>query len=269
PYDDFIQTDASINPGNSGGPLLNFHGEVIGINTAIAASGQGIGFAVPINMAKDIIVPLKDRGRVTRGWIGVSIQEITPEIAKSLGLKDTAGALVSDVVPDSPGEKAGLKRGDVILELNGRPVKDYHDLPKMVATLVPGDKATFRLFRDGKEETASAAVAELKEAEPSASSTRDVQSQLGMSLQPVTPEIAKELGLRRAEGVVVTEVEPNSVSGEAGILRGDVVLEVNRRQVNNLREFSEAMQKGDKSHLLLLYRGGSTFYVSLRVPEQK
>lgn len=269
PYDDFIQTDASINPGNSGGPLLNFHGEVVGINTAIAASGQGIGFAVPINMAKDIIVHLKDRGKVTRGWIGVSIQEVTAEIAKSLGLKEAAGALVSDVMPDSPGEKAGLKRGDVILEMNGRPVKDYHDLPRMVATLVPGEKAAFKLFRDGKEENATAVVAEMKEAEPAGAPTGDVQKQLGMTLQPVTPEIARELGLKKAEGIVVTDVDPNSVSGEAGIQRGDVVLEANRRTVNDLRDFSEAIQKGGKSHLLLLYRGGSTFYVTLRVLEQK
>jgi serine protease Do len=268
PYDDFIQTDASINPGNSGGPLLNFHGEVIGINTAIIASGQGIGFAAPINMAKEILLQLREKGKVTRGWLGVSIQEVTPDIAKSFGLKETAGALVSDIVPDSPAEKAGFKRGDIILEMNGRAVRDYHDLPRMVATMGPDEKVTFKLLRDGKEETITAVIGEMKEGE-TAQAGRDVLKQMGMSLQPVTPEIAKELGMKRTEGIVITNVEPNSTAAEAGIQRGDVIIEVNRQTVNTLKDFDEAVQKAGKAILFLLYRNGATFYISLQIADQK
>ncbi len=266
PYDDFIQTDASINPGNSGGPLINFHGEVVGINTAIAATGQGIGFAVPMNMAKEILVQLKEKGKVTRGWMGVSIQEITPELAKSFGLKEEKGALVSDVVPGGPAEKAGIKRGDVIIEFNGKVVRDYHELPRMVASVPPGEKVTFKISREGKEETITAVIAELKEEETAVQPTEEIQKQLGVSLQAVTPEIAVELGMKKPEGVVVTNVEPGGAAAESGIQRGDVILEVDRRPVNSVREFNEAVRKADRTLLLLLYRNGATFYVSIKIP---
>lgn len=264
PYDDFIQTDASINPGNSGGPLINYHGEVVGINTAIVAAGQGIGFAVPINMAKDVLIQLKEKGRVTRGWLGVSIQEVTEELAKSFGLKDTRGALVSDVIPGGPAEKAGLRRGDIILEFDGRIIKDYHELPRAVASKTPGQKVTFKVIRNGKEERVSAIIGELKEevAQPAP----EVQKQLGMSLQAVTPEIARDLGMKRVEGLVVTNVEPDSLASEAGIQRGDVILEVNRRTIKTMDEFSSALNKAGKSLLFLIYREGATFYVSIKIP---
>jgi serine protease Do len=264
PYDDFIQTDASINPGNSGGPLINYYGEVVGINTAIVAAGQGIGFAVPINMAKEILVQLKERGKVTRGWLGVSIQEITPELAKSFGLEREKGALISDVVPGGPAEKAGFKRGDIILELNGKAVKDYHELPRMVASMPPGEKVVFKVVRDGKEIMIPATVGELKE-EEAVKPSEEMENQMGISLQAVTPEIAAELGMKKAEGVVVTNVEPGGMAAEAGIQRGDVILEVDRNPVNSLKEFSEALKKADKSLLLLIYRSGSTFYVSIKL----
>ncbi|HAM51785.1 MAG TPA: peptidase [Nitrospiraceae bacterium] len=264
PYDDFIQTDASINPGNSGGPLLNYHGEVVGINTAISATGQGIGFAVPINLAKEILVQLKEQGKVTRGWLGVSIQEVTPEIAKSFVLKEANGALISDIVPNGPADKAGFKRGDVIVELNGKMVKDYHDLPHMVALIRPGEQASFKVLRSGEEVTLSAIIGEMKD-EEGVQGTRDVQKQLGMSLQPVTPEIAKELGMKKSEGVAVTDVEANSSASEAGIQRGDVILEVNQKPVNTLREFHDAVQKAKGSVLFLVYRNGATFYISLQI----
>jgi serine protease Do len=267
PYDDFIQTDASINPGNSGGPLINFYGEVVGINTAIVATGQGIGFAVPINMAKDILIQLKHKGRVTRGWLGVAIQEVTPELARSFGLPAEKGALISDVVPEGPAEKAGFKRGDVILELNGKTVKDYHELPRMVAVMPPGDTVLFKVLRDGKEITVPAVVGELKDEEV-VKPSEEVQNQLGISLQPVTPEIAVELGIKKAEGVVVTNVDPGGLAAEAGIQRGDVIIELDRNPVSSLNDFNEALKKSDKSLLLLVYRGGSTFYVTIKLSQK-
>jgi serine protease Do len=264
PYDDFIQTDASINPGNSGGPLLNYHGEVVGINTAISATGQGIGFAVPINLAKEVLVQLKEQGKVTRGWLGVSIQEVTPEIAKSFGLKEAIGALISDIVPNGPADKAGFKRGDIIIELNGKTVKDYHDLPHMVALIPPGEKASFKVLRSGETQALSAIIGEMKD-EEGVQPTGDAQKQLGMSLQPVTPEIAKELGMKKSEGIAVTDVEPGSSASEAGIQRGDVILEVNQKSVNTLKEFHDAVNKAGKSVLFLVYRGGATFYMSLQI----
>ena len=268
PYDDFIQTDASINPGNSGGPLMNYHGEVVGINTAIVATAQGIGFAVPINMAKDILLQLKDKGKVIRGWLGVSIQEVTPELSRSFGLKEERGALVSDVLPGGPAEKAGFKRGDVILEANGKLIKDYYELPRMVASMSPGEKVTFKVLRDGKEQTFSTEIGELRE-EEAAKPLDSVQKQLGISLQPVTPEISAELGMKRAEGVIVTNVEPNSLASEAGFQRGDVILEVDRTPVNSLKDFTEAIRKVDKTILFLLYRNGSTFYISIKSSQKE
>ncbi len=268
PYDDFIQTDASINPGNSGGPLLNYYGEVVGINTAIVAAGQGIGFAVPINLAKDVLLQLKEKGKVTRGWLGVSIQEITPELARSFGLKEEKGALVSDVVPGAPAEKAGVKRGDIISEFNGKPVKDYHDLPRMVASMTPGEKVSLRVIRGDKAETMSVTVGELKE-EAVAQPAEDLQKLLGIMLQNVTPEIATELGMKKPEGVVITNVEANSLASEAGLLRGDVILEVDRKPVGSVNEFNEAVRKAERSLLFLIYRNGSTLYVSLKIPQKE
>lgn len=269
PYDDFIQTDASINPGNSGGPLMNFHGEVIGINTAIIASGQGIGFAVPVNLVKEVVLHLKEKGRVTRGWLGVSIQEVTPELAKSFGLKDVTGALVSNVIAGGPAEKAGLKRGDIILEMDGKVIKDFHDLPRSVAALPPGEKVSFKVLREGKEEKITAVVEELKDEPVAQAAPKEAEKQLGMSLQQVTPAIAKELGMKKAEGVVITDIDVTGPAAEAGLQRGDVILEVNRKPVNTLSDFREALQKGEKSLLLLIYRNGSTLYFTLQAQEKK
>lgn len=267
PYDDFIQTDASINPGNSGGPLINYYGEVVGINTAIVAAGQGIGFAVPVNLIKDVLVQLKEKSRVTRGWLGVIVQDVTPELAVSFGLKAAGGAIISDVTPDSPAEKAGLKRGDVILSLNGRVIRDYHELPRMVASMSPGEKAAFKMLRDGKEEIISAEVGLLKdEGELQSSQEVRIHEQLGMTLQSVTPEIAKELKMKKAEGVVVTNVEANGLAGEAGIQRGDVILEINRKPVKNAEESKEIILSAKRSLLFLIYRNGVTSYVPVSLP---
>ncbi|HYA32147.1 MAG TPA: DegQ family serine endoprotease [Thermodesulfovibrionales bacterium] len=268
PYDDFIQTDASINPGNSGGPLMNFHGEVVGINTAIVASAQGIGFAVPINLAKEVLLQLNEKGRVVRGWLGVSIQEITPELAKSFGLSGEKGALVSDVAPGGPAEAAGFKRGDVILEVNGRTLKDYHELPRVVASMSPGEKAAFRVLREGKEISLSAIIAEMKDERPG--KVEEVaENRLGITLQAVTPEIAAELGMKKAEGVVVTEIVTGGPAAEAGMQRGDVILEVERQPAGSVKEFNEMAGKARKSLLLLIYRNGSTFYISVKLPQKE
>jgi serine protease Do len=263
PYDDFIQTDASINPGNSGGPLINYYGEVVGINTAIVSSGQGIGFAVPINMAKDILIQLKEKGKVTRGWLGLSIQEVTPELARSFKMKEEKGALVSDVVGGGPAEKAGIRRGDIILEFNGKVINEYNELPRMVAILPPGEKATLKLLRDGKEREIPVTIGELKE-EETAKPVEEMQKQLGISLQPVTPEIASELGMKKAEGVVITNVDTNSAASEAGLQRGDVILEVDRKTISSVKDFRDALRKAGKSMLFLIYRNGSTLYLSVR-----
>lgn len=267
PYDDFIQTDASINPGNSGGPLINYYGEVIGINTAIVAAGQGIGFAVPVNLIKDVLVQLKEKSRVTRGWLGVIVQAVTPDLAESFGLKAEGGAIISDITSEGPAEKAGLKRGDVILSLNGKVIRDYHELPRMVASMPPGDKAVFKLLRDGKEETISAEIGLLKEeGEMQPSQEVRIHEQLGMTLQSVTPEIAKELKMKKAEGVVVTNVEAAGLAGEAGIQRGDVILEINRKPVKNAEESKEIILSAKRTLLFLIYRNGITSYVPVSLP---
>jgi serine protease Do len=215
-------------------------------------------------MAKEILVQLREKGRVTRGWLGVAIQEITPELAKSFGLREEKGALISDVAPGGPAEKAGFKRGDVILELNGKTVKDYHELPRMVASMPVGDKVTLKVLRDGKEMMIPATVGELKD-DAVVKPSEEVDNRMGISLHAVTPDIAAELGMKKAEGVVVTNVEPGGQAGEAGIQKGDVILEVDRNAVNSLKEFNETIKKADKSMLFLIYRSGSTFYVTIGI----
>jgi serine protease Do len=263
-YDDFIQTDASINPGNSGGPLFNMNGEVIGINTAIVASGQGIGFAIPINMAKDLLVPLRDKGRVVRGWLGVQVQRVTPELAKSFGLDRERGALVADVMPDTPAERAGIERGDVIVEFNGRKIDEMTDLPRIVAAAAPGSEVTMKLMRKGQEKVVKVKVDELKEERVASGGT--LEEDLGMTVQELTPEIARNLGVSDIKGVVVTNVDEGSPANEAGIRRGDVILEVNQRKIETLKDYRGAIGRvgGADSLLLLIRRGNNVLYVALK-----
>ncbi|HEY6999839.1 MAG TPA: DegQ family serine endoprotease, partial [Candidatus Binatia bacterium] len=200
PYDNFIQTDASINPGNSGGPLINLRGEVVGITTAIysqSGGNIGIGFAIPTNSIKELLPQLKDKGRVVRGYLGTTVQKITPEIADSLGLKQQKGALVSDVVRGSPAERAGIKTGDIITEFNSKEVRDSAELPNLVARVAPGTSASIKVLRDGKEMTLPITVGEMKDTEVAATGQ---EGDLGLAVQPVTPELAQSLGLDRAEG---------------------------------------------------------------------
>ncbi|MBI5287094.1 MAG: PDZ domain-containing protein, partial [Deltaproteobacteria bacterium] len=267
----FIQTDASINPGNSGGPLFNLMGEVIGINTAIIAGGQGIGFAIPINMAKEVLSQLKERGRVTRGWIGVSIQDVTPELAQSFSLKDRRGALVSSVNKDDPADKAGIKSGDIIVEFDGKEIREVNDLPRTVASTLPGKTVKVKVIRDGKEKVITVTVGEMKEDISVAREEKEVtpEKKLGLTVQVITPEMARRLGLKDTDGVMVTAVKPGSPAGVAGLMRGDIIKEINRKEVKNLKDYREAMRdvKKDDVILFLVLRGGNTFYVAVKVKE--
>jgi serine protease Do len=264
PYDNFIQTDASINPGNSGGPLINMKGEVVGINTAIIASGQGIGFAIPINMAKEIAPQLQEKGHVTRGWLGVSIQEMTPELAKSFGLKEKKGALVAEVVSGGPAEKAGIQQGDVIVEFDGKEVTESKDLPRMVASTPVGKAVTIKLSRSGKVLDRQVKVGEMEE-KTEVVKTHSTKKSLGITVQNVTPEIAKGLGLKKETGVVVTRVEPGSPAADAGIQTGDVIHEVNRKPVKNVEDFVQKVEKAkDQDHVLLfLQRGQNNLFAAV------
>jgi len=265
PYDNFIQTDASINPGNSGGPLINLQGEVVGINTAIIASGQGIGFAIPINMAREIAPQLQKRGHVTRGLLGVAIQDVTPELAKSLGLKENKGALVSQVVPGGPAEKAGIEQGDVIVNFDGRTVGDSKDLPRIVASTPVGKSVTVKLLRDGKEVERQAKVGEMEDQNGSETPKNPIHPSLGMTVQNLTPQIARELGLKKSAGVVVTGIEPGSAAEEATIQVGDVIQSVNRIPVKNVEDFVKIVEKdkGKGSLLLLVQRGQNNLFAAV------
>jgi serine protease Do len=267
PYDNFLQTDAPINPGNSGGPLINLKGEVIGINTAIISGGQGIGFAVPSNMAKSIIAQLKEKGKVTRGWIGVSVQIVTAEIAQSFGLKEAKGALVSEVSAGGPADAAGMKRGDIIVSFDGKEISKMSDLPIIVAGTPVGKTVPVTVIREGKELTLNIKIAEMGTS-VAAAQAAPTEERLGITVSNVTPQIMRELRLKSREGVVVTDVASGSPAENAGIQPGDVIREANRVSVNNVKEFEAALTKSGKSKpvLLLLKRGAQTFYLSITAP---
>jgi len=264
PYDNFIQTDASINPGNSGGPLINMRGEVVGINTAIIASGQGIGFAIPINMAKEIAPQLQEKGHVTRGWLGVSIQEVTPELAKSFALKEKKGALVAQVVSGSPAEKAGIEQGDVIVEFDGKEVASSKDVPLIVSSTPVGKSVTIKLLRNGKVLDRQVKVGEMEEKTEMAKASSS-HKPLGITIQNLTPEIAKGLGLKKETGVVVTRVEPGSPAANAGIQTGDVIREVDRKPIKDVDDFVQKIQKAkDQDNILLfLQRGQNNLFAAV------
>ncbi|VAW38635.1 HtrA protease/chaperone protein [hydrothermal vent metagenome] len=275
PYDNFLQTDASINPGNSGGPLFNLAGEVVGVNTAIIAGGQGIGFAIPINMVKEVVLQLKDKGKVTRGWIGVTIQEITPEIAKSFALKDSAGALVSSVMPGDPAEEAGIKAGDIIKEFGGKEVKSSRDLPRVVAATIPGQKIKVVVLRDGRRKTLYIKVgtkADKDEDQASVSDKKDSSAgKLGVVVKKVTPQIARRFGLKDQSGVFIASVEDGSIAARGGLHRGDIVKEVNRKKTDSVKAFDLELGKALKKDVLLLLirRGGGVLYLAIDISKDK
>ncbi|MBI4251982.1 MAG: DegQ family serine endoprotease [Candidatus Tectomicrobia bacterium] len=268
-FDDFIQTDASINPGNSGGPLFNLEGEVIGINTAIfsrAGGNIGIGFAIPANMAKTIIPQLR-RGSVVRGFLGVSIQSLSETMAKGLGLKDARGAIVASVVDDSPAAKAGIRRGDVIVALDGKKIEKARDLSRTAAGLKPGAAVKVELLRAGKPVSATLTVGRMPDEEEMiarAPTRENLASQLGVQVQDLTPDIARQVGARARTGVVVSTVAPGSPAAQVGLQRGDVIIEVNQKRVRNVNEMIAALNKGKGTgNLFFVERKGSTFYMAI------
>ena len=265
PYDDFIQTDASINPGNSGGPLFNVKGEVIGINTAIINGGQGIGFAIPVNMAKSIISQLKDKGKVTRGWIGVAIQPVTKDLADSFGLPAERGALVSEVTPESPAEKGGIKPGDIIISFDGKAIKEMNDLPRLVAATTTGKSVTVKVIRDGKEAVLTLVIEKMKDGDEDTSA--DSGDKLGLTVKDLTKELAASLRIKDTAGVVVMDVKPDSLASSAGIQRGDLVREINGIKIAKAEEYEKALAtfKKDKVVRLLIKHGESSRYVAIKV----
>jgi len=266
PYDNFIQTDAPINPGNSGGPLLDMRGEVIGINTAIIPNGQGIGFAIPINTAKALLPELETKGSVTRGYLGVNIQDVTPDLAATLNLKEPKGALVAGVMEGSPAEKAGVKTGDVITGFAGKKVEDPHQLSALVAATPVGTEAPLVVNRGGKDMTLNVKVAKLGANEPGAGKSQEVShGKWGLQLQDITPDLARQLGSKSHSGVVVAGVQPGSPAENANIQRGDIILEVNRHPVKSVGEVKELVSRDHKDSLLLLIqREGNDLYVVLK-----
>lgn len=267
-YEDFIQTDAAINPGNSGGALVNARGELVGINTAIFSTTggyQGIGFAIPSNMVKSVMESLTIKGKVVRGWLGVSIQPLTPELAKQFNLKEDKGTLVNDVVENSPAEKAGLKREDIILEYNGKKTEEPYILRNMVANTLPGEEHQLKILRDNKTMTLKVIIGELPSdlQQPLTGEYKNIMK--GIGVQDVTAEIASKLRIpERIKGVIINDIDESSAA--AGILlRGDVIQEINRITISDVKKYQEVATKikEDEDVLLLIYRGGSSLYIPL------
>jgi len=265
PFDDYIQTDAAMNPGNSGGPLLNMRGEVIGINAAINPEANTIGFAVPINVAKEILPELRERGRVTRGWLGVGVQPLTSEIAEALGLDSTHGALVSQVNPGSPAEAAGIRRGDVIVAFGHEEIGDLRALPRAVSTTKVGEEVELDLIRDGKRQTVAARMGEQQpeaEAPHRPAAAAGGVGRYGLEVRELLPEERARRGLR--EGVLVSGVEPGGTAERAGLRRGDLILEADRNPIAGIPDLASALgSAGDAGTLLLVQRGDATVFVML------
>lgn len=268
-FEDFLQTDAPINQGNSGGALVDTRGELVGINSQIlspSGGSIGIGFAIPADMAQNVMDQLIKHGQVRRAKLGVTVQGVDSELAKSLGLRDVRGALVSAVEDNSPAQKAGLQRGDVILTFNGEPVSDGNSLRNRVAGSQPGSRASVTIVRDGREQTKDVVLAELPSGKmaSSESGSGTNSGRYGLTVAPLTPDVADQLGVRAGRGLVVEEVAPASVASEAGIRSGDVILEVNHKPVNSLSQFQDAVKAdSDRPALLLLNRQGNDLYVAL------
>jgi len=265
PYDHFLQTDAAINPGNSGGPLVDMNGKVVGINTAIVASGQGIGFAVPINIAKKLIPQLK-KGNIVRGWLGVLVQNVAPDMVKFFKLPDTSGAIVSQVVKGSPADRAGIEEGDVIIEYNGKKVNSATDLPYLVAFTTPGETVNIKIVRDGREIIKHVTIGKKPK---KIALEREKESRLGITVANITPYVKEEYNLKIDNGVVITDVREGSIAYLSGLKKGDVIIEVNRKKVKDVADFNEKIKKALKKKIILflINRRGNQIYLSISVHE--
>jgi serine protease Do len=254
PYDDFIQTDASINPGNSGGPLINMDGKVVGINTAIIAGGHGIGFAIPVNMAKGIIEQLQAKGEVTRGWLGIGIQDLTQELKSYYGVDGDAGVLVTKVFPGDPAEKAGIRAKDIILSVNGKKVDSSRELSRTIAESAVGHETELLVLRDGTEKKFAIELGKRPETMVAAQSP-EVQKKnpLGIAVSNLTPEIIQQFRLQAEKGVMVVGVEPDSKGGEAGVLPGDLIKEINHREVKDVDQYLKEIGEFKKGETISLY----------------
>ncbi len=268
-YEDFLQTDAPINPGNSGGALVNDRGELIGINTAIISHGsggsQGIGFAVPSNLARQVMDQILKNGKVVRAYLGILPQDVTPSMAKAFGEKEAKGIVVGDVSPSSPAQDSGIQRGDIILELNGKPISDSNQLRMSISMMAPGTSVQLKTMRNDNERNLTVKLAEMPTETAKLNSHEEGGSKAldGVEVSNLNPEIAQQLGVPdNTKGVVVTSVDPASKMAESGLSRGDVIQEVNHQSVKNVSEFQNALQKSGDQPLLLVNRGGRTLYIA-------
>jgi serine protease Do len=268
-FENFIQTDASINPGNSGGPLLNLDGKVIGVNTAIVSTGQGIGFSIPINMAKEVMGQLIEKGRVVRGWLGIVIQELSDELAPGFGVPAGRGVLVSDVMKGSPAETAGVRAGDIIVEFGGQSIREVPGLQRRVAAIHPGQSVPLTVLRDKKEARLTVKIGEMPGEETIVATAPAVEG-WGLTVATLTPELAERYELTTAEGLVVTEVGRGGPADRAGIREGDAILAVNRQPIRSVQDFQQALQHIKPGEMVPVYlerQGGPRAYVVLKRPE--
>jgi serine protease Do len=270
PYDDFIQTDASINPGNSGGPLFDLNGEVVGVNAMIfspSGGNVGIGFAIPINLAKKIVEQLKNSGKVVRGWLGVTVQTVTKELADHFNLEEGKGALIAGVEKGSPADKYGIITGDVIIKFDGIELAQMSDLPGKVADTPVGKMVNITVIRDNKIKVIRAKVGQLKD-EVSEISEVNEKGEIGIVVREITPEFANSYGLEEKSGIIVTHVEPGSAVAESGIMKGDIIKEINRKLINSISDYNEAMNKSTGNILFLVKRGRSTLWVVVKTDKK-
>jgi len=267
PYDDFIQTDASINPGNSGGPLINMQGQVVGINTMIIAGGQGIGFAIPIDLAKGIIAQLEKSGEVTRGWLGVTIQDLNADVAEYYGIDGKSGVLVADVNAGNPADKAGIQPKDIIIEINGKSVKTSKELTALVANLGVGDTVKVKVLRDGRQRTFDVEIGKRPLTLAAAESIQEEKdAEFGFQVANLTPELSRRFNIKEVKGVVVVSVTPSSKADSAGIQQGDLIIEINRENVVSANDFEKLLLKhksDDKISLLVKKVNGALAVIQL------